>query len=163
MNKSGPAAHDDENDLAVMFPEVTIHIGNRDVTVHEYSFVQGLRMRPISRAMVSDLRGAMERGEVLTDDILDVIANHADTVRTLISESAQVENNFIDGLNAADSDELLTTWWAVCGPFFVRQIIRSARESSELKKAIDGLTSSIASPKPATGSPTDSQSTPDVN
>lgn len=153
-----------DDDLTVMHPDVTIAIGGRDVKVHEYRFIDGLRIRAASHGLVRDLQATIERAELLTDDVMDVLAKHESVVRGLIAAAADVEPEFIDSLSAADGDKLMTTWWMVNGPFFVRQIIRRMQEAAAVKQTIDGLTSSLASAGPGTASrPNSVSSTPTVS
>lgn len=171
--KTQSAAPDEgADDLAVLNPDATVTITGRELTVREYRFVHGLRVRAKARGLVKDLRAQMDTGEMLTEDVVDVLATHEALVRELMVEAIDgADADWIDGLDDADGETVLLTWWGVCGPFFIRQIARRLTEQVMLQAYVEdaethaaGSISSPASPPPATDRPTSSDSaTPSVN
>lgn len=148
------------DDLAIIHPDRTLTIAGREVTLREYRFTEGLFVRARCKQLLADLHAQIKTGEMLTEDVLDVLATHSDLVLSLITESAGVEREWLEGLSLTDGDQMMMTWWAVCGPFFVRPIARRLGQELLLKTASVGLTSSPASPQPASVDPSSSTATP---
>lgn len=145
------------NDLDIMQPDHTITVGGRTVTVMEYRFTDGLRVRAKARPFVRDLQAQVETGEMLAEDVLDIIAAHADLVRELVLDAVEgADEDWLHGLDDEDGQTVLLTWWAVNGPFFMRQIVRRLAERMAFKATTQGRagsTSSTGSSAPATASP----------
>lgn len=163
--KPKPTAPDKgADDLSVLHPDVTLTIAEREVTVREYRFEEGLRIRALMRPFTADLdRMFSEGGEVLTEDVADLMGQHVDLVRQAIARSAGVEPEWVAALNDVDGDLLANVWWGVCGPFFVRQVVRRAAERAR-RMAFAGATSSISSSTPDTAERTNSVGdTPSAN
>ncbi len=116
------------DDLAIMHPDITLTLAGRKITVREYGFVDGLRLRAQTRPFLLALEQLFGASEGLTDDVLAVVGEHYDLVRGAIAQSANVKVAWIESLGDADADQLLMTWWTVCGPFFLRQLIRRSGE-----------------------------------
>lgn len=151
-------ATDSVNDLEIMQPDHTITVGGRTVTVMEYRFTDGLHVRAKAKPFVRDLQAQVETGEVLAEDVLDIIAEHADLVRDLVLDATEgADEDWLYDLDDDDGQTLLLTWWAVNGPFFMRQIVRRLAERMAFKATTqgrDGSMSSTDSSAPATASPT---------
>lgn len=153
---SKPSAPDKgADDLSVMYPDVTVTIAGREITVREYRFEEGLRIRALMRPFTADLDRLFTDGEALVEDVADLTGEHIDLVRQAIAQSAGVEPEWIAGLNDADGDLLLNVWWGVCGSFFIRQVVRRAAERAR-RAAFAGATLSTSSPAPTTAAPTSS-------
>lgn len=159
--KTPPARPDTgRDDLSVMHPDVTLPIGDRNITVREYGLVEGLRVRAQTRAFTAALEQSLATGEGLTDDVLDLVGEHYDEMRLAIAASTGVEITWIESLGDADADLLLLTWWGVCGPFFLRQILRRFRDRAQRKALLGGPTSTSILPTPTSAHPTSSAATP---
>ncbi|MFC5525212.1 DUF6631 family protein [Rhodanobacter ginsengisoli] len=164
------------NDVAVMHPELSLPIDGRVVVVHEYGFTQGLRVRARAKALVSDLQASIEVGEALTEDMMDVLATHGELLKDLMAESLvrlppeadaeaiasalAIERAWVGQLGDADGNLLLSAWWGVCGPFFVRQVARRISQTIQLRGPRAGPTSTSPSPPPDTEPPPSSAGTP---
>jgi hypothetical protein len=162
-----PPTDDPGEDLAIVQPDQELELAGCKVTVLEYRFVDGLRVRAKAKALVADLRSLVESGEALTEDVLDVLATHGTLVRELMAEATDgADADWIDSLSADDGETLLLTWWAVNGPFFMRQIVRRLAEKAVFEAQLNGSagpTSSIGSSRPATAGPMNSSASPSVN
>ncbi|AGG89930.1 DUF6631 family protein [Rhodanobacter denitrificans] len=148
------------DDVAVMHPDVTLTIAGREITVREYGFVDGLRVRAQTRPFLLALEQLFGAGEGLADDVLAVVGEHYDLMRGAIAQSAGVDVAWIESLGDTDADRLLMAWWTVCGPFFLRQLIRRSGERTRRIELIAGPTSISTSPPPASATPTGSAATP---
>lgn len=140
-------------DLAILHPERKLEIAGREITVREYGFVAGLRLRPLMQPLLDDLRGLVRDGSS-TDlgAIMAMLGTHWQATLTLAAEAAEVERDWVDGLDAEQGELLLTVWWSVCGPFFWRNVIgriAAERIAAELAKGRAGRTSTSPSSPPA--------------
>lgn len=158
-----PAREDGSKDLEILNPDVPLPIAGRDIVVREYGFVEGLRVRVKAKALTEALGAQIKTGHALLEDIQDVLAAHWDLVRELIADSTGQDHAWIESLNEADGELLLLTWWGVCGPFFVGIAVRRMRQDRQVRAALAGLTSTPASPRPDTESPTGSDATPSAS
>ncbi|CAM5384464.1 DUF6631 family protein [Rhodanobacter lindaniclasticus] len=127
-----PAAGAD--DLAALHPDAQATLGGRVVVIKEYRFVTGQHVRAKALPFTQALDAQIKRGSALTEDILDVLAQHADLVRELMLdaivdfdqyktadewlEACEDWRGWMKGLNDADGEALLLRWWEVCGLFF---------------------------------------------
>lgn len=172
--RKGAAAHAARagaDDLAVMHPDAEETIGGRVVAIQEYRFVTGQRVRAKALPFTQSLDAQIKSGSGLVEDMLDVMARHAELVRELMldaiadantgttaEEKAQARaqwREWIEGLDDIAGEALLLKWWDVCGLFFIRQIVRRLDQAQKLnailaKQPSDGATSTPASPLPAT-------------
>lgn len=176
LKKPATAPDTGRDDLAVMHPEISLPIAGRVVVVHEYGFTQGLRVRARAKALVADLQASIELGEALTEDMMDVLATHAELLKDLMAESLvrlppeadaeaiasalAIERAWVGQLGDADGNLLLAAWWGVCGPFFVRQVARRISQTIQLRGPRAGPTSTPPSPPPDTEPPPSSAGTP---
>lgn len=160
-----PAARPDEgrDDLSIAHPDQDVTIAGRAITVHEYDNPTGLRVRAQTRPFLLSLEKLFQDGEGLTDDVLAVVGEHVDIMLPVIALSARVELAWVESLGDADSDTLLVTWWEVCGPFFLRQLLRRARERLQRQQLFAGQTSTSSSPPPGSAPPSSSADTPSDN
>lgn len=160
---------DGADDLTILHPDLELELAGRKVTVREYRFVPGLRVRAKAKPLVADLQAQIETGEALTEDVIDILAKHEALVRELILESIEeADADWIESLDDHDGQQLLLAWWGVNGPFFLGQIVRRLADravfKARLAAASDGATPSPSSSQPATASPTSSApGTPTVN
>ncbi|MHB1273614.1 MAG: DUF6631 family protein [Rhodanobacter sp.] len=158
--KQASRPEEGRDDLAILHPQATITVEGREVTVREYGMIAGLQLRVQVQPFIADLGALFEAGgECLVEDIIDVIAVHWSLVRLAIAASAGVEPAWLDSLGDTDGDLLINTWWGVCGPFFVRPILRRKLEQLR-RQASAGATSTPNSSPPASAPPTSSAATP---
>lgn len=164
--KTQPRPDEGRDDLSVLHPEITLTLAGRAITVREYGFIEGLRLRAELAPLVADLGKLFEGGEGLLEDVLDVLGTHAEAVQRAIAASAGVDMDWVAKLGDAEGDQLVQAWWGVCGPFFVRQIVRRLRERlarAQLAGVSDGATPTPTSPPPDTAPPSSLVDTPSGN
>ncbi len=149
---------DHQNDLEILNPERQLRIQGELITVREYGFVEGLKIRPIAQPFIDSLGELFRSGGLSTDGVIDVVAEHLDAVLQLVATAADVDRAWIEQLNDADGQALLMTWWGVNGPFFVRALqTRAITDLLEAQRKAD-QTSAGPTSMP-TSSPTDTTST----
>lgn len=155
-----PSAPDSgADDLRVLHPDATEAIGGRSVTVVHYRFVPGMRVRAKSGELIRDLRAQIESGSALTEEVLDVLAKHEVLVRELMLDAIEGADKaparakwaaWIAGLDDDDGELLLLVWWGVCGPFFLKTIVRRWQQARQLQADMAELS---AGPTPTPASP----------
>jgi hypothetical protein len=168
--KAAPAT-EGADDLAIIHPDVTETIAGRRITVREYGFIEGLRVRAFMRPFTADLAAVFAAGgEALVEDVLDLLGDHIDVVQQAIAQSIATPGElasdedlaWVRGLDDADGDLLVNLWWGVCGLFFVRQVVRRTAERAR-RAAFAGATSTAPSSAPASARPSSSGGTPNAS
>lgn len=110
------------DDLEVLHPNVTLTIDKKTITVREYNFIEGLRVRAATKPFIDELYGIFEQSTLDVDAYLHLIAVHIDLLLPHIAIAADVEPDFLDTLNTRDGEQLLSAWWIANGPFFLRAL-----------------------------------------
>lgn len=108
------------DDLEVLHPERLLTIADREITVREYGFVEGLRLLKLAEQIIAGLQGDLSRGAPSFESVMGVIAAHADAAVQLIAVAADVDVDWIESLGQDDGQLLLMAWWGVNGPFYMR-------------------------------------------
>ena len=142
------------NDLEVLHPNCSATIAGRAVTVREYGFIEGMRLRPRLQPFLDDLH-AMMLSDPLPDldQITMTLGTHIDAVSEAVAIAADVELDWVTGLGQDDGMHLLMLWWSANGPFFVRSVRNRIASDRALEALRDGRTSTPSSSPPATETP----------
>jgi hypothetical protein len=152
-------------DLDVLHPNREAIIAGRKIVLREYGFVEGLRLRPLTRPFTDDLYTVFGKGTPPDyEEILDIIGRHADTVLELAAVAADVEIEWVRKLSSADGDLLLLLWWGATSPFFIQNLLRRVgieQEAARLRNPA-GATSTPPS-LPITTTPSSSADTPSAS
>lgn len=149
------------DDLAVLHPERTLTIGGAVVTLREYSFVDGLKLRGLYAPFFDALYARIEQNDFhapTLDVVESVVAEHLDALITLISHAAGVEEAWVRGLNDEDGHELMNAWWLVNAHFFIRRVsakiaLTKVKAKKQAESSPDGQTSTTDSSSPDTAKP----------
>ena len=155
----------DNNDLEVLHPEQVITLRGQKITVHEYGFVESLRLRPLMKPFLQDMHDLLAAGgDMPLDEVFDLIAKHQGACLELAAIAADVDQAFVESLSSAEGENLLLAWWGANGPFFSRQLqmqlfSRSSRKRTQQNEVSAGQTSTESSSQPDTTQP-DSENTP---
>lgn len=113
------------DDLDILHPERTLTLAGRELTVREYGFVEGLRLRPLMQPLLDDLHQAIATGKLPElEQVLVILATHYEASLDLVAVAADVERAWLDKLTQDEGYLLLTVWWSVNGPFFLRSVIQ---------------------------------------
>lgn len=123
------------DDLQVLHPNQTVTIAGRTITVREYGFIEGLGLRPLVQPLLDALHESLAAGQTPDlEHIILTLARNATALRELIAVAADVEPEWIDGLNQSDGHLLLMLWWTANGPFYVRCVFdRLAAQAAEAR------------------------------
>ncbi|PKM31731.1 MAG: hypothetical protein CVV07_01050 [Gammaproteobacteria bacterium HGW-Gammaproteobacteria-11] len=136
-----PAA-DGADDLAILHPDLSVKIAGRAIVMREYGFIEGLKLNPLYKPFVDDLHDQVVSGGVPPlNEIVGIMANHTDSIEQLIAAAADVELDWVRGLNDKDGSELLYLWWTVNAPFFMRRVFDRIRADRAVAAARAGATS----------------------
>ncbi|HXD35432.1 MAG TPA: DUF6631 family protein [Rhodanobacter sp.] len=114
---------DGEQDLAILFPEVTATIAGVSVTVREYGFEESLRLNALFAPIVNAMSGAAMDGTLQDPASLDVVfSEHADNVIKLIARACDRPEAWVAHLQDEDGQNLRLLWWSVNAGFFGRRV-----------------------------------------
>ncbi|MGH8039901.1 MAG: DUF6631 family protein [Stenotrophomonas sp.] len=118
------------DDLDVLHPERSTVIAGREIMVREYGFIEGARLAPKIKPLTDDLHVLIADADVPPgfDAISEVLASHIEVVLELIAIAANVEPEWVTGLNDQDGDFLALLWWQANASFFIRRVLRKAAQ-----------------------------------
>lgn len=138
------------DDLQVLHPELQATIAGREITVREYGFVEGMRLRPLLQPFLDDLHAIVAGGSLPPlEHITTLLGTHIDAVIEAVATAADLEVEWLT-TPARTQDEgqhLLMLWWAANGPFYVRSVFsRIAADHAVSRHA--GATSTPSSSTP---------------
>lgn len=125
--RSKPAAPPDAAaELEILHPERTASIAGRNLTMREYGFVEGLKLRPVMQPLLDDLFQVATESAALPDleSIMGILAAHHEAVIELMAQAADVEPDWVVGLGQQDGYHLMMLWWAVNGAFFINTVVQ---------------------------------------
>ncbi|WP_312679869.1 DUF6631 family protein [Stutzerimonas nitrititolerans] len=154
-----PDAAAGQDDLEVLHPNRSATIAGRSVTVREYGFIEGMRLRPLLQPFLDDLH-TMMLGDALPglDQITMTLGAHIDAVSEAVAIAADVELEWLAGLSQDDGMHLLMLWWGANGPFYVRSVRNRIATDRAVEKLRAGQMSTPSSSPPATETPNASAS-----
>lgn len=160
---ASPEAAVGQDDLSVLHPDITLTIAGESITVREYGFIEGMGLRPVVAPLIADLCTLIVT-KPLAEDVYDVLGTHVDLMRQAIAVSVDRDPAWVEALNDRDGDDLVQAWWTVCGPFFLRQVVRRWQERSARDAMPSaGPTSTTLSSTQGTDPSSDSAATPSAN
>lgn len=112
------------SDAEILFPDETIEVGGKSVTVREFRYVEGLKAAAIARPFLAGLRAFISEREEIDPESLDaLIGVHSDVWVQLISISTREPIDWLVNLSDEDGLELSMTFWRVNASFFTRRLV----------------------------------------
>lgn len=158
-----PAKDAGRDDLAVLFPDRTLRIGDREITMREYRFMEGLRIKTLAEPIIADIAARTEGAGDLTPEQLDAaFAAHPEALTQMMAQACDQPVEWVRDLPASQGEQLFGAWWAVNAGFFVRRV--QQRVLLHKARAFAGRVSSTPSSPAATSVRSSSAtSTPNVN
>lgn len=149
--KSSPAV----DDLAVLHPDREVTIAGRRLVIHEYGFVEGLKLRAIAQPFIDalyTLTGGSGGRPPSFGDIENMLVEHWEQVLPLVARAADVDVEWIEGLTDEDGYLLMQEWWLANAGFFIRRVVE--RLATERAVALlHGQRSTTHSSVPVTDAP----------
>lgn len=140
VNAAGTKAADKAaEELDTLHPERTVVLAGRSVTVHEYGFVEGVRLRLVAKPFTDGLFALIKGKDVPHyEAVLDIIAEHLDLVLELVAQSADIKVDLIKQMSGPDGELLMMMWWGVNGSFFMRAALQRLRVEQEVATLLAG-------------------------
>lgn len=136
--KKPEASEKGADDLQTLHPERSATIAGRPVTVREYGFIEGLGLRPKAQPLLDDLYAQIADGHIPElEEILVLLGTHHKLIEELVATAADVEPEWVAGLNQDQGYQLLMMWWGANGPFYVRSAFNRvvAKKAAEAVRA----------------------------
>ena len=157
LDKSAPPAAPQgavgADDMAIMHPDREVFIAGVLVTVHEYRFWEGLKLRALAKPFLDDLYVLFSAAGSAPafEDVADLFGAHETVVQEMVAQASGQKREWIQRLGDQDGDALLLTWWLVNSGFFIRRLLRrTAQERLAPGNLSAGPASSTRSSKRAT-------------
>ena len=142
VKEAAPVAAPGADDLEVLHPEREVTIAGRQLVVREYGFVEGLKLRPLYAPLIEGLLPLLADREVLElDQILDLLAEHAERLPALVAKACDQPVEWVAGLGNEHGHHIMLIWWGVNGPFFVRSAAGHLHNERMRAKRCAGATS----------------------
>lgn len=137
------------DDLTILHPNQTRKIAGINITVREYGWVEGLKLRELANPILLDIEKQMVDGTVPDFDQLRVIlGKHCAATLQLIAQAADVDVEFLETLNQRDGELIEAMWWGCNGPFFMHSVIKKISDK-RLVKVLQGGRTSTPNSSPA--------------
>lgn len=134
------------DDLTILHPNQTRKIAGINITVREYGWVEGLKLRELANPILLDIEKLMVDGTVPDFDQLRVIlGKHYAATLQLIAQAADVDVEFLETLNQRDGELIEAVWWGCNGPFFMHSVIKNISDKRMVKILRGGRTSTPSS------------------
>lgn len=112
-----------ENDMEILFPDQTVTIGEDEITMREFSFMQGMRMSAVAAALIADMAAMFDESEEASlSAIMIAFSRHPDAMVAMIAESAGVSKEWVAGRSDRDGQTLLNAFWRVNRDFFTARL-----------------------------------------
>ena len=163
VNAAGPAPATEADALSVLNPDGRLTVAGREITIREYGFFEGLEVAHRASALIADIHQLCRDGVMRFDRIRRLLGKHEAVVVAIAAQAADVEPEWITGLERGDGDVFLASWFAVNADFFVHEVVVEMREDRQLRAAGQmpaGPTSSSASPTADSATSTGSAGSP---
>lgn len=129
-----PVKDESANELEILVPERDIEIAGTAITVREYSFIEGLKLRSKMQPLIDALYKSITATAMPElEDIIIILSEQNELIVELVAQSAGVEIDWIEELGQEDGYRLMLTWWAVNGPFFVSTAVQRVHAALAVK------------------------------
>ena len=118
------------DDLSIMAPDRSIMVGGEWITVREYRYFEGAKVRDTAKEFFAALYELIGMGEQppTFEAVEELIAKHAELVKFMVSVACDRDIAWAQNLGEAEGDEVVLTWWVVNAPFFIRRVLRKAAQ-----------------------------------
>lgn len=125
---SGSGAEAGNEELEIPMGEGQVKVADRQLSVREYTFAEGLFIQAAARGFMEDLYGVFKPGSTVPsfEQVSEICARNADVILDLMAKSANVERSWVESLSEAEGELLMLAWWRVNSGFFIRRVLRRA-------------------------------------
>lgn len=133
LNNKKPAAETPSaaEDLASLQPNHELTVAGRQLVVREYSFFEGLEVAHHAAAFIADMHRMTAGGDLKYAQIRRLFGVHKDVIIKIAAQSADVEPEWVAGLQGNEAELFMSTWFAVNSSFFVHEVIVEMREARQ--------------------------------
>lgn len=153
-----------DDSLEAMNPNRTLAVGDREVTVREYTFWEGMEVAHGLQPMIDAMAELYQPNQWTYARLRRVLGAHHQQVIPAIALSIGQDEAWIRGLDGVQSEILLSAWFKVHMGFFVGEVMMQAAERSmAIESPLTGLSSSPDFPPPDLEASPNSSSSPSVN
>jgi hypothetical protein len=115
--------------LAEMIANRKLDIGGRNVTIHEYTFFEGLEVANDASDFIADLSIKIKEGSLRYSQVRRLYGKHSAQVKLIAARAGDVEVSWLEGLTRDESETYMATWFAVNSAFFVLEAVAETREA----------------------------------
>lgn len=123
-----PLADASEDSLVALHPDMTITVAGRAVTVREYGFFEGLEVAARCPGFIASIAGMVNADNLSYARVRRLFGLHREEVIHAAATAANVEAEWVAGLQGADAEVFMSTWFGVTGGFFVREAVQEVVE-----------------------------------
>ncbi|MEE8128191.1 DUF6631 family protein [Candidatus Vondammii sp. HM_W22] len=124
------------DEAEILYPDKTIQIGGREVTIREFSFRDGLDLGPMIAGLMAVLDKTVGDGSDLSG-LFDALYQYPDVLEHMLLKSTCQDKTWLDGLCSADGDMLVMTFWGVNAGFFTRRLATRRMAMQAGKKGVE--------------------------
>jgi hypothetical protein len=111
------------NESEILFPDKTLTIGGEKLTVHEFKYLEGLKVAAIAQPLLADLLRLIQDESAMGLPALDrVIGDNSHVWIALLAMSIERTHEWVAELSDADGTLLSMTFWEINGPFLLRRV-----------------------------------------
>jgi len=137
----------EQNDLAILFPERTLTVGGKTLTIREYSFKESLQLNDRLQPLINAISGLIE-GESMPElaQVIAVLAKEHDRLIELVAIAANCEQSFIENLNQQEGQQLLVLWWSINAPFLIGSAVLCLQATAAAKAAMQASAGAASLP-----------------
>lgn len=147
-----------DDDTDVLFPERVLSIAGEDVTVREFTFLEGIRLDAKIQPLLDGFEAAAEDDATGAELMATLLVDHQELMIELLATCSDRDVEWVESLSDSDGQDLMWTFWQVNRRFFLRRIgVRRISRDRKAKVDASGGASSLddSSPTGTTGSNSD--------
>jgi hypothetical protein len=142
---------DQPNELETLIPEQEIEIAGLTITLHEYTFMEGMQVDAVAAPVIDGLSGIfLDRppGEdhFPLSALAAVFGEHQEILVKMLAIASGMTKAWVRSLSDADGQLLLMTWWTVNKYFFVRRLVQEMAGLQAAQRAHERSLGESASP-----------------
>ena len=108
-------------DAEVLHPNRVLTIGDKEVTVREFSFRDSLDLGPLLSSMLADIDSAVGDGSDMAG-LFEAFYQHPLALESVLLKCTGQDKEWLDSLSAEDGETLIMAMFEVNGDFFIRRV-----------------------------------------
>ena len=153
-----------DDELEVLFPERTITVAKKKITLNELTLGDSLRMHAQVAPIVAALTALMrDRDEPLQyRDSVGIFAANLDATFALMAVSSGCDEAWLRSLGGVDGDLVMLTFWTVNAGFFIQRAANDIAIEAESMRMLAKVLAGEKSSPPSSTTDTAAQNSPDT-